>query len=180
MFTHLPVRAPRVPASWLPPAVERLNSPFDHRAWPTPSLAPLDLPAPLRQRLLHGLLAACKQHLQRRALPTDTASAEAALLWRDERESAWLISGDLDRQSTLWLTWLVEIEARLALRVLLAPASAFGVMQTWKAALARQTALAARFARLAQLHDALARRLGSEQALATLDRTLARLQDAGG
>lgn len=180
MFSSPSLRFPAIFASWLPPAVERLNSPAHASAWPAPELAPLDLPTPLREHLLRGLLAACKQRLQRQhALSTDAASANA-LLCSSEESAAWFSAPGLERSSTLWLIWLEEIEARLALRVLLAPVSAFGVVQTWKGALARQTALATRFVRLARLHQALSRRLGSEEALAALDRALAALAEEAG
>ncbi len=175
MFTQVSFPAPAVSISWLLPAIERQNSP---RAWPAPPLAPLHLPAALRQHLLLGLLAACKQHLQRRrASPADDASIAALLSQRDEQANGPLSTLALNRQSTVWLIWQQETELRLALRVLLAPASAFGVEQTWQAALARQTLLAARLARVARLYEALAWRLGSAKALARLERALAALAD---
>ena len=175
MFTQGSFPAPAVSISWLLPAIERQSSPH---AWPAPPLAPLHLSAALRQHLLLGLLAACKQHLQRRrASPADDASVTALLGQRDEEANGPLSMLALNRQSTVWLIWLEETELRLALCVLLAPASAFGVEQTWQAALARQTLLAARLARIARLHDALAWRLGSAKALARLERALAALAD---
>lgn len=143
---------------------------------PAPALPPLGLPTALRQRLLSGLLAACKQRLQSgHAQPLDADSAGITLCWTTERERAWFPTDSLERQSTAWLIWLEEIELRQALRVLLTPISAFGAAQTWKAALARQTALAARFAHLARLHNALAHPVGQGEALATLERGLAAL-----
>ena len=179
MFSDLSPRpsAPTVLMSWLPPAEDRLNSPINRQVWPAPALAPLDLPAALREGLLRGLLAACKQHLQRGSTRSDDdASMDSLLIWSDSNEAAWFSEAALAHQSVIWLTWLEEIEARLALRVLLAPISAFGVAQTWRAAIARQTALAKRFARIARLHDALARRLGEQQALAIFERALAACQ----
>ena len=172
MFTQGSFPAPAVPISWLLAAIER------PRAWPAPPLAPLHLPAALRQHLMLGLLAACKQHLQRRRVsPVDDASSTALLGQRDEEANGPLSTLALNRQSTIWLTWMEATELRLALRVLLAPANAFGVEQTWQAALARQTLLAVRLARAARLHDALAWRLGSAKALARLERALAALAD---
>lgn len=177
MPVYPPFSAPTVLMSWLPPAVERLNSPHSPRLWPAPALPPLDLSPVLKERLLRGLLAACKLRLQHgHHQPLNAESAGASLCWTSERESTWFSSASLERQSTHWLAWLEEVELRQALRVLLAPVSAFGAAQTWKAALARQTALAARFAHVARLHAILAGRLGQDAALATLERGLAALE----
>ena len=162
-----PSAAARVCSPWLPPLVEEPAGGLARRAWPAPALAPVEMPEPLRQRLLDGLLAACKRELQRRRSLPPGAGALPTLRPLDEYtpiKPAALSPADARRLTPNWLIWLLEAEAWQALRVLLAPSSETAATR-WRAALTRQAALASHLAQTALLYQALEERLGTTAAL---------------
>jgi hypothetical protein len=150
------------------------------RAWPAPALAPVDVPEPLRQRLLDGLLTACKRDLQRRrSLPSGATPTLRPLDEYTSIKPAALSPADARHRTTPWLVWLLEAEAWQALRVLLAPSSETAATR-WRAALTRQAALAGHLAQIVLLYQALEERRGTAAALAALDAALAGVGEAGG
>ncbi len=166
----------RVCSPWLPPIVEEPAGESVRRAWPAPPLAPIDVPEPLRQRLLDGLLAACKQELQRRqSLPSGARPNLRPLDEYTPIKPAALSLADARRRTTTWLHWLLEAETWQALRVLLAPSSETAATR-WRAALTRQAALASHLAQIILLYRALEERRGTAAALAALDAALAGLE----
>jgi hypothetical protein len=171
--------ATRVCSPWLPPVTNEPIGGLARRAWPAPALAPIDAPEPLRQRLLDGLLAACKRKLQRRrSLPPGARPNLRPLDEYTPIKPAALSPEDARRRTTPWLVWLLEAEAGQALRVLLAPSSETASTR-WRAALTRQAVLASHLAQIILLYNALEERQGTAPALAALDAALARLEGEG-
>ena len=165
--------ATRVCSPWLPPVTNEPTSGLTRRAWPAPALAPVDVPEPLRQRLLDGLVAACQRELQRRrSLPPGARPNLRPLDEYTPIKPAALSPADARRLTPNWLIWLLEAETWQALRVLLAPSSETAATR-WRAALTRQAALAGHLAQMVLLYHALEERRGTPAALAALDATLA-------
>ena len=161
--------ATRVCSPWLPPVIDEPTGGAVRRAWPAPPLAPIEMPEPLRQRLLDGLVAACKRELQRRrSLPAGVLPNLRPLDEYTLIEPAALSPADARRRATTWLLWLLAAEAGQALRVLLAPSSETPATR-WRAALTRQAALASHLAQIALLYQTLEERLGTAATLAALD-----------
>ena len=163
----------RVCSPWLPPVTNEPIGEPARRAWPAPALAPIEMPEPLRQRLLDGLLAACKRELQRRrSLPSGAVPTLRPLDEYTPIKPAVLSPADARCLAPNWLVWLLEAETWQALRVLLAPSSETAATR-WRAALTRQAALASHLAQIILLYHALEERRGAAAALAALDAILA-------
>ena len=165
--------AASVCSPWLPPVTnEPIGGPAQ-RAWPAPALAPVNVPEPLRRRLLDGLVATCQRELQRRrSLPFGARPHLRPLDEYTPIKPAALSPADARRLTPNWLLWLLEAEAWQALRVLLAPSSETAATR-WRAALTRQAALASHLTQIALLYHALEERRGTAAALAALDAILA-------
>ena len=132
----IPVSSPaRVYSPWLPPVIDEPAGGSVRRAWPAPPLAPIEMPEPLRQRLLNGLVATCKRELQRRrSLPPGALPHLRPLDEYTPIGPSALSPADARRRATSWLLWLLAAEAGQALRVLLAPSSETAATR-WRAAL---------------------------------------------